>query len=259
MADISRRHFFFGTLLAGDRSARRLWQRPLAQGAGLSVTQREDEHRRDRRRRPGDERARRTGVGEHRRAGRRGLGARRRRLQALGQGDEVQRLPADARQGAEEHRRGDDRDPRSHARDHRAGRDAARQACLRREAADAHAVGSARPGRRGGEVQGRDADGQPGILARGHAGGGRDHLVGRDRRRDRGPRDPESSELAAGDADASGAGEGPRYARLGSLAGRRRGPSVHFRRRRVPEGVQLRSTGSTCHSTGAGSTTSARA
>ena len=40
----------------------------------------------------------------------------------------------------------------------------------------------------GAEVQGRDADGQPGVLARGDARRERDHLGGRDRGRHRGPR-----------------------------------------------------------------------
>ena len=49
---ISRRHFFFGTLLAGVIPARRLRQRGIPQGARLPVAEREDEHRRRRRRRP---------------------------------------------------------------------------------------------------------------------------------------------------------------------------------------------------------------
>ena len=50
---ISRRHFFFGTLLAGADSAGGLRQRAVAQGAGLPVAQREAEHRGHRRRRAG--------------------------------------------------------------------------------------------------------------------------------------------------------------------------------------------------------------
>ena len=53
-----------------------------------------------------------------------------------------------------------------------------------REAADAHSLGSAPAEGCGGEVQGRDADGQPGLLARVQSRGGGDRVVGRDRRRD---------------------------------------------------------------------------
>ena len=107
---ISRRHFFFGTLLAGViprggfgsvPSLKALgYQSPNekmniagigAGGRAMSVL--------------GGAR-----VGEHRRARRRRLGPRRRRVQALGQGDEVQGLPPDARQG-KEHRRGHRRHP----------------------------------------------------------------------------------------------------------------------------------------------------
>ena len=62
---------------------------------------------------------------------------------------------------------------------------AAGQRRLRREAADPYALGSAAAGRRGEEIPGRDPDGQPGLLARSDARGRRDHLVGRDRRRHR--------------------------------------------------------------------------
>ena len=135
---ISRRHFFFGTLLAGVIprggfgsvvSLKALgYQSPNEKMniAGVGAGGR------------AGERDRRSGIREHRRAGRRRLGARRRGVQALGEGDAVQGLPPDARQG-EEHRRGDGRHPRSHACDGGAGGDAARQARLRREAADANA------------------------------------------------------------------------------------------------------------------------
>ena len=49
------------------------------------------------------------------------------------------------------------------------------------------------------EVQGRDADGQPGLFARRDARGLRDRLVGRDRRRARGARLDGTPQLAAGD------------------------------------------------------------
>ena len=106
-------------------------------------------------------------------------------LRALGQGGEVQGLPPDARQGE------DDRRGRRSARPttctpRGALLHAARQARLRREAADAHAWEARLLPGGGEEVQGRHADGQPGLLARGHARRVRDHLVGRDRRRHRG-------------------------------------------------------------------------
>ena len=56
------------------------------------------------------------------------------------------------------------------------------QARVLREAADPHRVGSAPAGRRGGEVQGGHADGQPGLQSRGHEDGVRNSLVGRYRR-----------------------------------------------------------------------------
>ena len=80
----------------------------------------------------------------------------------------VQGLPRDARE-AEGHRRGARRHARSQPRRDRDGRDAARQARLRAEAADAHHHRGARADRSGAEVQGRDADGQPGPLRRGPA------------------------------------------------------------------------------------------
>ena len=45
------------------------------------------------------------------------------------------------------------------------------------------------------QVQGRHADGQPGLLERRRAAGLRDHLVGRDRQRDRGALLDEPSDL----------------------------------------------------------------
>ena len=84
------------------------------------------------------------------------------------EGDRLQRLPRDAGE-AEGHRRGARRDARSHARRDRDGRDAARQARLRAEAADAHHQRGARADRGGTEVQGRDADGQSGPLRGGAA------------------------------------------------------------------------------------------
>ena len=240
MTDFSRRHFLFGTLLAGVIPRAGFGSVPSLKFLGYQSP---------------NEKMNIAGVGaggraagvlgslelrEHRRARRRGLGARRGRVQALGQGDEVQGLPPDARQG-EEHRRGHGDHPRSHAHARRARGDAARQARVRREAADAHAVGGAPAHRRRREVQGRDADGQPGLLARRHARRRRDHLVGRDRRRHRSAFVPRPRELAAGHAGAAGAGEGARHARLGSVARRRGDASLHVGRRGVSQGVPQQS------------------
>ena len=107
-------------------------------------------------------------------------------LKKYEQGGQVQRLPRHARQGRQEHRRLHHRHPGLHARHRGAGLHAARQARLRGEAAHPHAVGSAPAAGGGGEVQGGHPDGQPGLLARMQPRGGGDRLVGRDRRRDRG-------------------------------------------------------------------------
>ncbi|MCK7496489.1 MAG: hypothetical protein MZW92_40465 [Comamonadaceae bacterium] len=80
----------------------------------------------------------------------------------------LQGLPRDARE-AEGHRRRGRGHARPRARRDRDGRDAARQARLRAEAADAHGVRGAGAHRGGAQVQGRHADGQPGPLGRGRA------------------------------------------------------------------------------------------
>ena len=177
----------------------------VTQGVGLSIAQRKTEHRRHRRRRPALRRSARVRTRKHRRAGGCRLEARRAGLQTLGEGREVQRLPPDARQRAQEHRRRRDRHARSHACDAGAGLHATGQARLRRETADAHAVGSAPADAGRGEIQSRHADGQPGLLARRHARGLRNHLVGRDRRSERSSRLDRSRQLAAGDDEDSAA------------------------------------------------------
>ena len=182
-----------------------------------------------------------------------------RRVQALPEGDALQGLPQDARQGRQEHRRRDHRDSRSHARDRRARRDAARQARLRREAAHAHAVGSAPAHRRRGEVQSRDADGQPGLLARSDARRRRDHLVRRDRRRHRSPRVRGRAGWPQGMQTLPRAEKVPDTLDwdlwLGTAAWREYTSGDDAWRKRTTSS----STASTCRSTGAGSTTSARA
>ena len=90
----SRRHFFYGTLLAGAVPAGGFGSAPSLP-AGLQVAQREAEHRRHRRRRPARRTCgRRSGRRERGRTGRRRLGARRARLQALAQGARSTRISA---------------------------------------------------------------------------------------------------------------------------------------------------------------------
>ena len=100
---------------------------------------------------------------------------------------QVQRLPRHARQGRQEHRRLYHRHPRLHARHGGPRLHGARQARLLRKAADPHPVGSAPAARGGRQIQGRHADGQPGLLARVQPRGRRNRLVRRHRRRHRGP------------------------------------------------------------------------
>ena len=87
---------------------------------------------------------------------------------------------------------------------------AGRQACLRREAAHAHGLGSAPADPGGREVQSRHADGQSGLLARRHARRLRDPLVRRDRRSEGSPRLDRPPGLAAGDDEDSAAHPVPR-------------------------------------------------
>ena len=109
-------------------------------------------------------------------------------IRSVSECQEVQRLPQDVRGRGQEHRRGDDRDARSHAHAGRAARHAAGQARLLRKAAHPDALGGATAGRRRAEVQSRDADGQSGLESRGHQNGLRDPLVRRYRRREGTPR-----------------------------------------------------------------------
>ena len=74
-------------------------------------------------------------------------------------------LPRDARQGAQEHRRRHDRHAGPSSLPGDDAGDAARQARLHAEAADAHGLGGAAADAGGREVQGRHADGQPGPRA----------------------------------------------------------------------------------------------
>ena len=150
------------------------------------------------------------------------------RIPDLPQGEQVQRLPEDARKGGQEHRCRDDRHSGPHAYPHRAAFHAARQARLLREAADPHRVGSAAAGRRRGEVQNRNPDGQPGVQPRGHENGVRDPLVGR-YRRGSGSARVDRRHLwrpAEPSRDRTGAAGGAGYARLGPLAGARGAQAV---------------------------------
>ena len=173
---ISRRHFFFGTLLAGLIPRAGFGSVPSLKALGYQSP---------------NEKLNIAGIG----AGAQAFSDLRQcetenivaladvdwvrgepGFQRYDKADEVQGLPPDARQGGQEHRRRGDRHPRSHAHPRRALVHGARQERLRREAADADRLGGAAAPAGRAEVQGRDADGQPGVLARGDAGRQRDHL-----------------------------------------------------------------------------------
>ena len=233
---LSRRHFFYGSLLAGAVPAGGFGRHPRCK-AGVQVAQRETEPRRDRRRRPALQRPARL---RGRRGERGGAGGRRLESRAAGlhhvwpKAHEVQGLPPDARQAGQGHRRGGDRHARPHARHLRPGLHAARQARLRREAADPHARGrrACWPRRRrsikvatqmGNQGYSHDAtrvaceifwSGEIGEVREVHAWHGR-------------PGWPQGMQkIPAADA-------GARHARLGPLAGRRGVARLHRGRRRV--------------------------
>ena len=134
---------------------------------GTDAAERQARHRRHRRRRHGGGEPARARIREHRRPVRRRSGLRGRDDQALPGGQGLHRLPRDARK-AEGHRRRGHRHAGPHPRRHHDGRDRGRQARLLPEAADARRLRgpAARPGGQG--LQGRDADGHPGPLRRGH-------------------------------------------------------------------------------------------
>ena len=125
-----------------------------------------------------------------------------------------------------------------------------------REAPDPHHLGSPHADRGGRQVQGGHADGQPGLLQRRHPPLRRDDLERRDRQRHRSPRLDQPAHLAARDHRDSVPGPGPGDARLGPLAGHRHPAPVHHRRQGVPD---ARTAISTSLSTGADSSISAAA
>ena len=224
---ISRRHFFFGTLLAGAIPQSGLRQRAVAQGTGLPVAQREAEYRGHRRRRPA---LRRPAPGETE------------NIVALADVDWVRGEPGfqrwdkaakfkDFRQMLDKAGKTIDAvviaTTRPHAHVRRPVVHGARQGRVRGEAADADRLGGAAAAGGGAEVQGGDADGEPGVFARGDAGGVRDHLGGGDWRGDGGARLDEPAELAAGDDEDAAADAGAGHARLGPVARNRGVPPVH--------------------------------
>ena len=113
-----------------------------------------------------------------------------------------------------------------HARHGGAGLHAARQARLPGEAADADSVGSAPADGSGGQIQSRDADGQPGLLARVQPGGGGDRVVGRHRRCDRSAHLDHARHPSHGSAGAAARIGRARHAGLAGVAGRRGDASV---------------------------------
>ncbi|CAA9421791.1 MAG: Putative NADH-dependent dehydrogenase, partial [uncultured Phycisphaerae bacterium] len=131
--------------------------------------QRAAERGRDRLRRQGGGRRQRRQRAERRRAVRRRRGPRRRRVRALPRRPPLRRLPQDAGEGGEAHRRGDGLDARPHARAGGGAGDADGQARVLPEAADAHAVRGPADDARRARAEGRDADGQPGPQRRGPA------------------------------------------------------------------------------------------
>ena len=186
---ISRRHFFYGSLLAGAVPAAGFGSTPSLKAAGYkSPNEKLNFAAIGAGGQAGSEHLGRGAHGEHRGAVRRGRPARRAHVQAVRQGAEVQRFPADAGQGRQEHRRRDRGHSGSHARHGGHVVHGARQARLRAEAAGAHRLGSAPVDGGGGEVQGGHADGQPGLLQRRHAAVRRDRLDGRHRQRHRSAR-----------------------------------------------------------------------
>ena len=201
---------------------RGLRQRAFAPRPRLQALLRQAERRRHRLRRAGRSHPqRRRPDREHRRPLRRGRRPRRGESQEVRQGRPLQRLPRHAREGRQEHRRVHHRHSRLHARHRRPGLHAARQARLRGKAADPHAVGGApAPGRRR-EIQGRHADGQPGLLARRAARGRRNRLVRRHRRCHRSPHLHHARHSPHRPAAVAARRVRPRHARLGSVARRR--------------------------------------
>ena len=237
MSKISRRHFLYGTVLAGAMPRGGFGSAPSLKALGLPVAQREAERRR--RSAPAAAASRAiSAVREPRTSWRLPTVDWARaaaELRALSEGGAGTRISArcsisDGKSidavlvATPDH---------THAVAALAAH-AARQGRLRREAAGADAVGGAPARRRRAEVQGRHADGQPGLLARGDARGERDHLVRRDRRGAR-KCTPGAAAPAGRRARRCRRFRPPsrcRHARLGCLARTGRHASVHERRAR---------------------------
>ena len=164
----------------------------------------------------GEERQHRRAVRPRRERGRQGGPREARDARELAEGGPVQGLPRHARE-AEGHRRGARRDAGSQARPDRHGRDAAGQARLRAEAADAHDQRGPGAHRSGAEVQGRHADGQPGPLGRGPAPDAGVARRRRDRPGARGALLDQPADLAAGHAAADRDAGGARRPGLGHV------------------------------------------
>ena len=169
------------------RPGRGFGRHPPRPGAGGAGAEQQAEHRRDRGRRHGDRQPEVLRGREHRRPVRRRqrlLGEDRR---AFPEGQVLQGLPGDARQG-EGHRRGDHRDAGSHPRRHHDGGPGGRQARVLPEAADAHGGRGPQDHRGGAPGRRRHPDGQPGPLLRVDARAQGVARRRRHRRRHRGPR-----------------------------------------------------------------------
>ena len=162
-------------------------------------------------------------VDDDRRADRRAVRLRRaergRVVREVPRRAEVSRLAPHAR-CREDDRRGARRHARPQPRDRLGRRDAARQACLLREAAGAQHLGSAADGEGRERDPRRDADGHAGPRIRRHPPRGRGHSGGRDRRRHRAARldRPAGRLVAAGRAAPDRHAARAADARLGRVA-----------------------------------------
>ena len=202
----ARRHGFPGAQRHRERRHRRLHPRH----GHLQPAQRDQERQR-----------RRAVRSRRERGGQRGPQAAR-HAREIAEGSPVQGLPRHARE-AEGHRRRARGDAGSLACPDRDGLDAAGQARVRAEAADAHHQRGSRAHRSGAEVQGRHADGQPGPLGRGSAA---DAGMARRRRHRSGARGAlldQPADLAAGHAAPDRDAGRARRPRLGHVAGPRAG------------------------------------
>ncbi len=162
---VSRRHFFYGALLAGAVPPRRFRQHPFAQTLGYKSPNEKLNIAAIGAGRQGRQRHRGLPGRKHRRHGRSRRQARRKNFQAFPKVPKYKDFRRMFDKERQRHRRRARVLPRPHARQRRDVGHGARQTRLLPEAADAHRLGGAATGAGGGEIQGRHPDGQPGLLA----------------------------------------------------------------------------------------------